>query len=148
MINSWSPTNSICWQILSTKKKLTYYIIASSFSHANSSKAVVWPVGACDKEEKTSGADRILTKNISVKFNNFLFKATLLVYFIFSKWRNTLQCRRPGFNPWVEKIPWRRERLPTPVFWPGEFRGLSMGSQRVRHARATFTSYKFNIYGI
>ena len=22
------------------------------------------------------------------------------------------------------KIPWRRERLPTPVFWPGEFHGL------------------------
>ena len=22
------------------------------------------------------------------------------------------------------KIPWRRERLPTPVLWPGEFRGL------------------------
>ena len=22
-----------------------------------------------------------------------------------------LQCRRPGFNPWVGKIPWRRERL-------------------------------------
>ena len=35
-----------------------------------------------------------------------------------------LQCRRPGFNPWVGKIPWRRERLPTPVFWPGEFHGL------------------------
>ena len=34
------------------------------------------------------------------------------------------QCRRPGFDPWVEKIPWRRERLPTPVFWPGEFHGL------------------------
>ena len=29
-----------------------------------------------------------------------------------------------GFSPWVEKIPWRRERLPTPVFWPGEFHGL------------------------
>ena len=29
----------------------------------------------------------------------------------------------PG-NPWVGKIPWRRERLPTPVFWPGEFHGL------------------------
>ena len=25
----------------------------------------------------------------------------------------------PGFNPWIGKIPWRRERLPTPVFWPG-----------------------------
>ena len=23
-----------------------------------------------------------------------------------------------GFNLWVGKIPWRRERLPTPVFWP------------------------------
>ena len=30
----------------------------------------------------------------------------------------------PGFDPWVEKIPWRRERLPTPVFWPGESHGL------------------------
>ena len=25
---------------------------------------------------------------------------------------------------WVGKIPWRREKLPTPVFWPGEFHGL------------------------
>ena len=24
----------------------------------------------------------------------------------------------------VGKIPWRRERPPTPVFWPGEFHGL------------------------
>ncbi|KAM7227539.1 hypothetical protein CapIbe_021236, partial [Capra ibex] len=31
---------------------------------------------------------------------------------------------RPGFDPWVGTIPWRRERLPTPVFWPGEFHGL------------------------
>ena len=23
--------------------------------------------------------------------------------------------------PWVGKIPWKRERLPTPVVWPGEF---------------------------
>ena len=38
--------------------------------------------------------------------------------------RICLQCGRPGFNPWVGKIPWRRERLPTPVFWPGEFHAL------------------------
>ena len=30
----------------------------------------------------------------------------------------------PGFDPWVGTILWRRERLPTPVFWPGEFHGL------------------------
>ena len=34
------------------------------------------------------------------------------------------QCGRPAFDPWVGKIPWRRERLPTLVFWPGQFHGL------------------------
>ena len=32
-----------------------------------------------------------------------------------------LQCRRPRFDPWIGKIPWRMEWLPTPVFLPGEF---------------------------
>ena len=27
-------------------------------------------------------------------------------------------------DPWVGKIRWSRDRLPTAVFWPGEFRGL------------------------
>ena len=27
-------------------------------------------------------------------------------------------------DPWVGKIPWRRERLPTPVLWPREFQRL------------------------
>ena len=32
-----------------------------------------------------------------------------------------LQCRRPWFYFWVRKIPWRMDRLPTPVFlgFPG-----------------------------
>ena len=38
--------------------------------------------------------------------------------------RIRLQCRRPRFDLWVGKTPWRRERLPTPVLWPGEFHGL------------------------
>ena len=38
--------------------------------------------------------------------------------------KNPLQCGRPGFDPWDGKIPWRRERLFTPVFRPGEFHGL------------------------
>ena len=31
--------------------------------------------------------------------------------------------RRPGFDPWVRKIPWRRAWQPTPVFLPGECHG-------------------------
>ena len=42
-----------------------------------------------------------------------------------------LKFRRPGFNPWIGKIPWRRENLPIPVFWSGEFHGQSMESQRI-----------------
>ena len=38
-----------------------------------------------------------------------------------SWWRICLQCGRPGFDPWIGKIPWKRERLPTPVFWHREF---------------------------
>ena len=52
------------------------------------------------------------------------------------------QCRRPkrhGFSPWVRKMPWRRERQPTPVFLSGESHGRkpgglqSIGTQAVGH---------------
>jgi len=28
------------------------------------------------------------------------------------------------WESWVGKILWRKERLPTPIFWPEEFHGL------------------------
>ena len=31
---------------------------------------------------------------------------------------------RPGFDPWVGKIPLEKGTATTPVFWPGEFHGL------------------------
>ena len=34
-------------------------------------------------------------------------------------------CNARDSLPWVGKIPWRRERQPTPVFLPGEFHGES-----------------------
>ena len=37
--------------------------------------------------------------------------------------RICLQLRRPGFNPWVRKIPWRRKWQPIPVPLPGKFYG-------------------------
>ena len=65
-------------------------------------------------------------------FYFFLVWASLVAQMV----KICLQCRRPGFNAWVGKIPWRRKWLPTPVFWPGEFHGQrslaalqSMGSQ-------------------
>ena len=37
--------------------------------------------------------------------------------------KDCLQCRRPGFDPWVMRVPWRRKWLPTLVFLPGESHG-------------------------
>ena len=33
-------------------------------------------------------------------------------------------CNTGASDSWVGKIHWRRDRLPTSVFWPGEFHGL------------------------
>ena len=38
--------------------------------------------------------------------------------------KNLPATRETWFDPWVWKIPWRRERVPIPVFWPGEFHAL------------------------
>ena len=34
--------------------------------------------------------------------------------------KESCQCRRCGFDPWVRKIPWRMKWQPTPVFLPGK----------------------------
>ena len=55
-----------------------------------------------------------------------------------------LQCRRPRFDPWVGKIPWRRKWLPTPVFLPGKFhrqRNL-VGYSPWAHKESNVTEHK------
>ena len=37
--------------------------------------------------------------------------------------KRLLQCGRPGLNPWIRKIPWRRKWQPTPLLLPGKFHG-------------------------
>ena len=37
--------------------------------------------------------------------------------------KESLQCRRHRFHPWIRKISWRREWQPTPVFLPGKSQG-------------------------
>ena len=60
-----------------------------------------------------------------VLYTLFSNSDTLLGLFLVAQLvRPCLQCRRPGSDPWVGKISWRRERLPIPIFWPGEFHWL------------------------
>jgi len=51
-------------------------------------------------------------------------EGSLTAGFHWLKWcRICLQCGRPRFDPWIGKIPWRRQWLSTPVFLLGEFHG-------------------------
>ena len=54
----------------------------------------------------------------------FIFPCEYWGFHCGSAGKECLLYRRPVFDPWVGKSPWRRERLPTPVFWPWEFHGL------------------------
>ena len=45
--------------------------------------------------------------------------ASLVAYTV----KNLPAMQETQFDPWVEKIPWRREWLPTAVFLPGESHG-------------------------
>jgi len=60
-----------------------------------------------------------------------------------------LPCGRSGFDPWVEKIPWRRERLLTPVFWPGEFHelvhGVAKSQTRLSNFHLCISSFKVSL---
>ena len=70
---------------------------------------------------------------IFIKYNNNRLKKKLEPLLHFNKGLAYLVAQLVKDLPampetWVQslvgKIPWRRERLPTPVFWPGEFHGL------------------------
>ena len=46
----------------------------------------------------------------------------------------------------VGKIPWRRKRLPTPAFWPGELHGLVHGFEKIHTWLSDFHFQRKDIY--
>ena len=60
--------------------------------------------------------------DFSLFFHFFPFYELLSYAFYFQTFRGCLEILC-SFSPWVGKIPWRQEWLPTPVFLLGEFHG-------------------------
>ena len=51
-------------------------------------------------------------------------KQTFRLYYLFnSQVKNLPAMQETQFKPWVQRISWRREWQPTPVFLPQEFHG-------------------------
>ena len=77
-----------------------------------------------------------------------LFYSSRLGLFGLPRWlsgeESARQCRRPRFDPWVRKIPWRRAWQPSPVFLPGESHGQrSLAGYGARVARVGRTRLSF-----
>ena len=56
----------------------------------------------------------------------------------------SMQCREPRFDSCVGKIRWRRDGLPTPVFWPGESHGRIVHG--VTQSPTQLRTFIFHVY--
>ena len=98
----------------------------------------VYLIFSCDKRSTKLYQIRASEEYLLAKAQALTLDASLSKYG-FSRWcsgkESACQCRRPGFDPWVGKIPWRRKWKPTPVFLLGESHGqrslASVDSQKV-----------------
>ena len=82
--------------------------------------------------------------------NHWIYKLILGASWCSDGKESACQCKRHGFDSWIERIPWRRKWQSTPVFLPGKFhRQRSLAScspwsfERVGHdleAEATTTT--------
>ena len=118
---SASPTShTYCW-IMASQSLHLYIPVTSSRKPSLTTPSPTWgfpdsSVGkesACNAEDPGSipGLGRSPGEGIGYPLQYSW--ASLVAHLV----RICLQCGRPGFDLWVGKTPWRRERLPTPVFW-------------------------------
>ena len=116
---------SILWIALSMSRSFKFFIRPnlSVYSFMNHDFGILgFPSSSADKESSCNAADPSLFPEPGRSLGEGIGPlqcslASLVVQKI------CLQSRRPEFNPWVRKIPWRREQVPPPVFCPGEFHG-------------------------
>ena len=107
-----------CHNTLTTGTNIKH-LVYSIMGFPNSS---VGKESACNEREPSSipGSGRFAGEGIGYPLQySWASLVAQLVKNLSAIWE-----RRPGFYSWVGKIPWERERLPTPVFLPGEFHGL------------------------
>ena len=62
-------------------------------------------------------------KTIALTKWTFVDKVMSLLFNMLSRLIVSLVAQRPGFDPWVGKIPWRKKWQPTSVLLPGKSHG-------------------------
>ena len=109
------------------------------------SKLPIWNLGRVSRILRMRGAHHCLLNSLFLKhlLNTYYVPISILGFPCGSGGRESAcNVGDLGLIPGLGRSPWRRERLPTPVFWPGEFHGLySPWGCRVAQDWATFTSH-------
>ena len=131
----WSPPGSSV-HVISEARILER--VAISFSRG-SSRPRDWTSVSCGRWILTTALPGKLREQVvswSIKGNSLsycffvscIYKQHIICFLIYFPGgsdgkESSCQYRRHQFDPWVRKIPWRREWQPTPVFLPGESPG-------------------------
>ena len=94
--------------------------------------------------------DNWIVLTFCISFNMELWQSMRRLAAMTRTVNNLLQCRIPGFNPWVGKISWRSEWQLTPVLLPGVSHGqriLARSKEWHHWATNTFTvqGLKWNV---
>ena len=105
------------------------------FGHNSNTESVQWIVDPLTQRREPRGQE---VEHLSTFQRGSLVTQTI---------KSLLQGGRPRFSPWVGKILWRREWLPTPVFLLGESHGAwrvtVQGLQRVTPDSRVTLSFMF-----
>ena len=105
-------TNTFLLNTFSLPKELSSH---ESLTATAANFVVLWP-------EQTNLFDTSSPRNFQLSVDNHLVNSGGFPSGSDGK-SICLQCGRPGFDPWVVKMPWRRKWQPTPVPLPGKSHG-------------------------
>ena len=132
----YSPSNGknmVTWPHLSCKGSWEMQFLALKIGEERISLMVQWlrihlAVQICfpGQETKIPHATGQLSPCAAMKpqHSQKRRKGRRFLGFLVAQLVKNLQCRKPRFDSWVRKICWRKDKLPTPVSWPGEFHRL------------------------
>ena len=105
-----------------------------------------FPDSSVDKESTCNAGDsRSIPGSVRSSGERIGYHSSIFGLPLWLSWLKIhLQCGRPRFNPWIGKIPWKGERLPTLVFGPREsmdsiVRGVAKSQTRLSNYHFYFT---------
>jgi len=90
-----------------------------------------WQYETSSRENQLQNINRVAELNLLSSIDDIVYldmgliltSASQLVLVVKEPICQCRRCKRHKFNPWIQKMPWRRACQPTTIFLPGKFHG-------------------------